>query len=287
MSNRVLSFRAALLLIISSAVIIWPISYWLPLPKYLAVLSTSEYAPFATALRGIVIVYILFLVMNVVSAILAFTRLDYRIRVTLLALPTLALVVAPLLLIVPNAQALNDRSYFTVLQAMYRLLRFTTSPLLITVLFVTLLAFAINSLALVLLSRDKSESIDEMPIRARKTYSILASALSLVTVVSFVSGLFASQNRELDRLACAKYADLEVPEVDEQVPTFLSDVQLFGESAGTDGVKTSMITFAQYSRQYYLLLDSENSGLELDQLAVAIAAARDAITASCTEYSVD
>ena len=73
MSNRVLSFRAALLLIISSAAIIWPISYWLPLPNYLAVLNTSEYEQFATTLRGIVIVYILFLVMNIVSAVLAFT----------------------------------------------------------------------------------------------------------------------------------------------------------------------------------------------------------------------
>ena len=139
MSNRLLSFRAALLLILSSTVIIWPISYWLPLPNFLAVLNTSEYEQYVTTLRGIVIVYILFLVMNLISAVLAFTRLDYRIRVALSAIPTIALVAAPLLLVIPVAQQLPDRDYFTVLQAIYRLLRFSTPQLLVALLSVTLL----------------------------------------------------------------------------------------------------------------------------------------------------
>lgn len=288
MSNRVLSFRAALLLIISSAAIIWPISYWLPLPNYLAVLSTSEYAQFANTLRGIVIVYILFLVMNIVSAVLAFTRLDYRIRAALLAIPTLSLVIAPLVLIIPNAQHFTDRSYFTVLQAIYRLLRFTTPQLLVTVLVVSLLCFALNLFALVLMFRDKSESIDEMPKETRKAYVTLASILSLATVVSLISGATAAQNRALDRQACANYADLAVPENDEGVPVFLSNIQLYGEAAGTDQVKTPMVTFAEKSRQYYTLYYSdEETNVDLDALLEEVKAAKDQIAQVCTEYSVD
>ena len=288
MSNRVLSFRAALLLIISSAAIIWPISYWLPLPNYLAVLSTSEYAQFANTLRGIVIVYILFLVMNIVSAVLAFTRLDYRIRAALLAIPTLSLVIAPLVLVIPNAQHFTDRSYFTVLQAIYRLLRFTTPQLLVTVLVVTLLCFALNLFALVLIFRDKSESTDEIPKETRKAYVALASILSLATVVSLISGATAAQNRALDRQACANYAALAVPENDEGVPVFLSDIQLYGEAAGTDQVKTPMVTFAEKSRQYYTLYYSdEETNVDLDALLEEVKAAKDQITQVCIEYSVD
>ena len=288
MSNRVLSFRAALLLIISSAVIIWPISYWLPLPSYLAVLNTSEYAQFATTLRGIVIVYILFLVLNLASAALAFTKLDYRVRVALLAIPTLSLVLAPLLLIIPNAQHFTDRSYFTVLQAIYRLLRFTTPELLAAVFAVTLLCFAINVFALVLLARDKSESIDEMPKETRKAYAALASILSLATMVSLVSGVTASQSRELDRQSCAKYATLGIPETDEDVPVFLSDVQLYGEAAGSDKVKTPMVTFAEKSRQYYTLYYSdEETNVDMDLLLTEVKAAKDGIALACAEYSVD
>lgn len=288
MSNRVLSFRAALLLIISSAAIIWPISYWLPLPNYLAVLSTSEYAQFANTLRGIVIVYILFLVMNIVSAVLAFTRLDYRIRAALLAIPTLSLVIAPLVLIIPNAQHFTDRSYFTVLQAIYRLLRFTTPQLLVTVLVVSLLCFALNLFALILIFRDKSESIDEMPKETRKAYVALACILSLATVVSLISGATAAQSRALDRQACANYAALAVPETDEGVPVFLSDIQLYGEAAGTDQVKTPMVTFAEKSRQYYTLYYSdEETNVDLDALLEEVKAAKDQIAQVCTEYSVD
>lgn len=287
MSNRVLSFRSALLLILASAVIIWPISYWLPLPNYLAVLGTSEYAQFATTLRGIVIVYILFFVMNVVSAILSFTRLDYRIRATLLAIPTLALVLAPLLLIIPNAQHFSDRGYFTVLQAVYRLLRFTTPQLLVTVLLISLLSFALNVFALVLIFRDKSESIDVMPKETRKGYAALASILSLATMVSLVSGVNAAQGRELDRQACAKYAALAVPETDEGVPVFLSDVQLYGESAGTNQVRNTMFTFVEKSRQYYSLYYSdEETSVDLDALLGEVKSAEAQITLACAEYGV-
>jgi len=286
-SNRLLSFRAALLLILSSTVIIWPISYWLPLPNYLTVLNTSEYAQYATTLRGIVIVYILVLATNLISAILAFTRLDFRIRAALLAIPTFSLVAAPLLLVIPVAQQLPDRDYFTVLQAIYRLLRFSTPELLMTVLIVTLLCFGLNIFALVLTAKDKSEASDLMPKDKRKTYAVLASVLSLATLVSLVSGVTAAQSRALDRDACTRYAALPIPELDDQVRSFLSDVQLFGEAAGTENVKNSMLSFVQYSRQYLELSNLEEPGIDLDNVAEAVSIAKGSITLACTEYSVD
>jgi len=286
-SNRLLSFRAALLLILSSTVIVWPISYWLPLPNFLAVLNTSEYEQYATTLRGIVIVYILFLVMNLISAVLAFTRLDYRIRVALSAIPTFALVAAPLLLVIPVAQQLPDRDYFTVLQAIYRLLRFSTPQLLVAVLAVTLLCVGLNIFALVLMAKDKSEAFDPVPKDKRKTYALLAGVLSLVTVVSLVSGATAAQSRELDREACAKYAALPIPELDEQVPSFLSDVQLYGEAAGSENVKNSMLSFVQYSRQYFELSAVEEPGIDLENVAEAVRIAKGSIALACIEYSVD
>jgi Co/Zn/Cd efflux system component len=226
--------------------------------------------------------------MNIVSAVLAFTRLDYRIRAALLAIPTLSLVIAPLVLIIPNAQHFTDRSYFTVLQAIYRLLRFTTPQLLVTVLVVSLLCFALNLFALILIFRDKSESIDEMPKETRKAYVALACILSLATVVSLISGASAAQSRALDRQACANYAALAVPETDEGVPVFLSDIQLYGEAAGTDQVKTPMVTFAEKSRQYYTLYYSdEETNVDLDALLEEVKAAKDQIAQVCTEYSVD
>lgn len=287
MSNRLLSFRAALLLILSSTVIVWPISYWLPLPNYLAVLNTSEYTLYATTLRGIVIVYILFLVMNLLSAILAFTRLDFRIRAALLAIPTFALVAVPLLLVIPIAQQLPDRDYFTVLQAIYRLLRFSTPQLLFAVLAVTLLCVGLSIFALALIARDKSEAFDPIPKGKRKTYAVLAGVLSVATLGSLVSGIAAAQSRELDREACDKYAALAIPELDDQVPSFLSDVQLYGEAAGSENVKNAMMTFVQYSRQYFELSGLEEPGIDLENVAAAVRIAKGSITLACSEYSVD
>jgi hypothetical protein len=288
LSNRVLSFRAALLLLVSSAVIVWPISYWLPLPNYLAVLNTSEYAQFANAIRGIVIVYFLFMVMTIVSAVLAFTRLDYRIRLVLLGVPTLSLLIAPLVLIIPNSQQFADRDFFTFVQAIFRLMRFTTPTLFYAVVAITLLSFALNAAALVLMLKDKSESFDEMPTETRKSYIALASIVSLATVVALIAGGNAGQSRELNRQACAKYAALAVPELDEEVPAFLSDIQLFGEAAGTDDVKKPMVTFAEKSRLYYSAYNAEeDNSLALASLLAEVRSAKDQITVACTEYSVD
>jgi len=287
--NRILSLRAALLLLLSSAVITWPISYWFPVADFLRALNSAEYSDYAVTLKGIVVAYFLFFVMNLASAGLAFTKLDSRIRFALVLIPSSLLLLLPLALVIPVAQKLSDRGYFTVLQAIFRLLRFTTSGLWVTVIVVTLLAIAINAFASILILRDKTgqvENATDIPSNIRNRYSIYAGILALALVVTALFGALGADKRSLDRQACSNYAALAVPETDQGVPTFLSDIQLYGEAAGTQNVKDSLVTFAQYSRQYYLLLDSENPGVDMDALATAIAVSRDKIVEVCSEYSV-
>lgn len=289
MPNRLLSFRAALLLLISSAVIIWPISYWLPIGDFLSVLNSSEYSNYALTLKGIVVLYFLYFIMNLISAGLAFTKLDRRVKLAVVLIPTALLVVLPLLLIIPVAQKLSDRGYLTVLQAIFRLLRFTTTQLWITVVVVTLISVAINIFAAILLFKDRSVQVvnaTDVTSSLRKRYGIYSAILAFALVIVGVSGSLNSDKRSLDRQACSRYAALQVPETDQGVPTFLSDVQLYGDAAGTQGVKDALVNFAQYSRQYYALLDSENPGVDMEQLAQAIAISRDRIIEVCSEYSV-
>lgn len=289
MPNRLLSFRAALLLLISSAVIIWPISYWLPIGDFLSVLNSSGYSNYAITLKGIVVVYFLFFMMNLISAGLAFTKLDGRVKFALVLIPSSLLILLPMILVIPVAQGLSDRGYFTVLQAIFRLLRFSTTQLWITVVIVTLLSVAINVLAAILLFKDKTGQVEkaiDAPGNLKKRYGIYSAVLACALVIVGVSGLLNSDKRSLDRQSCSNYAALPIPETDQEVPTFLSDVQLYGDAAGTQEVKDALVSFAQYSRQYYLLLDSENPGLDMDQLVQAITISRDKVIEVCSEYSV-
>jgi len=287
--NRLLSFRAALLLLISSAVIIWPISYWLPIGDFLSVLNSSGYSNYAIALKGIVVVYFLFFMMNLISAGLAFTKLDGRVKFALVLIPSSLLILLPMILVIPVAQGLSDRGYFTVLQAIFRLLRFSTPQLWIIVVIVTLLSLAINVLAAILLFKDKTGQVEkaiDAPGNLKKRYGIYSAVLACALVIVGVSGLLNSDKRSLDRQSCSNYAALPIPETDQEVPTFLSDVQLYGDAAGTQEVKDALVSFAQYSRQYYLLLDSENPGIDMDQLVQAITISRDKVIEVCSEYSV-
>lgn len=289
MPNRLLSFRAALLLLISSAVIIWPIGYWLPIGDFLSVLNSSGYSNYAITLKGIVVVYFLFFMMNLISAGLAFTKLDGRVKFALVLIPSSLLILLPMILVIPVAQGLSDRGYFTVLQAIFRLLRFSTTQLWITVVIVTLLSVAINVLAAILLFKDKTGQVEkaiDAPGNLKKRYGIYSAVLACALLIVGVSGLLNSDKRSLDRQSCSNYAALPIPETDQEVPTFLSDVQLYGDAAGTQEVKDALVSFAQYSRQYYLLLDSENPGIDMDQLVQAIAISRDKVIEVCSEYSV-
>jgi hypothetical protein len=227
--------------------------------------------------------------MNLISAGLAFTKLDGRVKFAVVLIPSSLLILLPMILVIPVAQGLSDRGYFTVLQAIFRLLRFSTPQLWITVVIVTLLSLAINVLAAILLFKDKTGQVEkaiDAPGNLKKRYGIYSAVLACALVIVGVSGLLNSDKRSLDRQSCSNYAALPIPETDQEVPTFLSDVQLYGDAAGTQEVKDALVSFAQYSRQYYLLLDSENPGIDMDQLVQAITISRDKVIEVCSEYSV-
>ena len=288
MPNRISSLRAALLLLISSALITWPLSYWFPIGDFLGALNSSEYSKYSMTLKGIVALYFLFFAMNLISVGLAFTKLDGRVKSAVVLIPTVLLIVLPPVLVIPVSSQESKHGYFDILQALFGLLRFSTSGLWATVIVLTLLAAAINVFASILMLRDKAgEAENSVPKNIRNRYAIYAGVLALMLLITSIVGLQGSNKRALDRQACSNYAALSVPETDQGVPTFLSDIQLYGEAAGTKEVSDALVTFAQYSRQYYVLLDSENPGVDMDALAKAIAVAKAKITDVCLQYSVE
>ena len=144
LADRLKHFRAGLLLALSSAVLFWPISYWFPLPEYLGVLGSEDYADYALALRSIVIIYLVFLLLNLVTAGLAATKLSHALKFWLALGPAAIILVVPFLLIIPTALSFPDRNYFEIFQAMYRLLRFSSPQLLALALICTLISVALN-----------------------------------------------------------------------------------------------------------------------------------------------
>ena len=287
MPNRISSLRAALLLLISSALITWPLSYWFPISDFLGALNSSEYSKYSMTLKAIVALYFLFFAMNLISVGLAFTKLDGRVKSAVVLIPTVLLIVLPPVLVIPVSSQESKHGYFDVLQAVFGLLRFSTAGLWATVIVLTVLAAGINVFASILMLRDKAgESDNSVPKNIRNRYAIYAGVLALVLLITSLVVLQGSNKRALDRQACSNYAALAVPETDQGVPTFLSDIQLYGEAAGTQEVSDALVTFAQYSRQYYVLLDSENPGVDMDALAKAIAVAKAKITDVCLQYSV-
>lgn len=291
MSNRILSFRAALVLLLSSAVIIWPISFWFPIGDFLAAVNSADYAQFSGTLKGIVVVYFLFFMLNIVSAALAFTKLDNRVKFTLALTPAIALLAVPLILVIPVAQSpeLASRGYFTVFEAMFRLLRFTTQNLFMGALIITAVAILINVFASILFWKDKSgqlESGPEVPSNLKRRYGFYVAASLVVLVVIGANGYGGATLRSLDRAACNKYIELPLPDQDTGVPAFLSNLQFIGESAGSARVGEAFLFFVQTSKIYNNWLNSEDPTPNGDELLNNVRVAKDAITEACSPYSV-
>jgi len=285
MLDRLKHFRAGLLLALSSAVLFWPISYWFPLPEYLGVLASEEYADYSLALRSIVIIYLTFFLLNIVNAALAATKLSHTIKFWLSLVPAGILLIVPFILIIPTALKFPERNYFEIFQAMYRLFRFTSPQLLALVLICTLIAVALNiRAALMFRSAPHPESISS---KLSTRYLIYAGVSVLVMAIIVSVGAFNGALRSQDRAACNRYAELEVPELDEDVPVFLSEIRVIGESAGNESLQNILINFSDMSRQYLSLLDSEPQGsVVLKEAGELTAKAKDDVARACSEYAV-
>lgn len=284
MLNRIRQFRAALLLGLASALIFWPISYWLPLGEYLGVLNTTEYAEYGIELKSFVALYLIFFILNLITAGLTATRMNFRVKIWLALIPAGLLLVMPFLLSIPIAVKYSDRNYFEVLGAFYRLFRFTKPELLVVVFLCTFLAVALNVTAALIIR--SAADVDKVTDKVRNRYFIYAGAVVAILAVAVSLGSVNAAKRSLDRTQCNNYAALELPETDENVLVFLSQLMVFGEGAGTDAVKNAFTNFSTVSRQYYALLNTEVDETTLTQYQVQTATAKDKVTEVCSEYAV-
>jgi hypothetical protein len=283
--DRIRHFRAGLLLALSSAVLFLPISYWLPLPEYFGTLASEEYVDYQLALRSIVAIYLVVLILNLVTAGLASTKLDNRVKLWLSFAPAVILLLAPFLLVIPTALKFPDRNYFEVFQAMYRLLRFS-SPLLLTIaLLSTAISVGLNVRAALIFRSATAPG--GVPANIRNRYFIYGGVMLLVFAIIVPVGAYNGSLRSLDRSACNTYAALEIPKLDEDVPKFLSDIRVIGESAGNRSIRDNFIKFSDLSRQYFSLLSSEpENSLTLKQYEVVVAETKQSIVDYCSEYGV-
>jgi len=282
--NRIRQFRAAFVLVLASALVFWPISYWLPLGEYLGVLNTAEYANYELTLKGIVAIYLIFFILNLVTATLTATRMNYRVKFWLAIVPAGVLLVLPFLLAIPVALKFPNRNYFEVLGALYRLFRYTQPGLLAMAFICTFLAVALNVLAARMI-RNSAE-VEKLEGKLRNRYFIYAGASVLVFTLVLTLGSVNAAKRSLDRGACNTYAALPLPELDDKIPAFLSELLVIGQTAGNASVQQAFANFSLTSRQYYSLIDTETDDVTLNKYALQASAARDQVVALCSEFAV-
>ena len=285
MQNRLKHFRAGLVLVLSSALSLWVISYWLPLNEYLSAIADPKYKDYLLTIRAFVASYLIFFLMTLVTAGLAFTKISKTIKFYLALVPGALILLLPFLLAIPIAIKYPERNYFEVFQAMYRLFRFTKVDIFITALVITLLCFGLNLLAALIFRR--TGEVDKVNKKFQTRYIIYAGVSVLVLVASGGINYYNSYIRNIDRASCHDYLALPLPELDEDVATFLNNIQVYGEQAGSAKLKSALITFAMTSRQYYAVINSEADDSTLSQFEVAVATAKQNVVDLCSEFGTD
>ncbi|NBR55045.1 MAG: hypothetical protein EBT82_03610 [Micrococcales bacterium] len=87
MLGRLQHFRGAYLLMISSALSFWVISFWWPLGDYLKALNSTKYADYKTYILVMVGVYLCFALINLIVAGLYATRISANLKLLLAVIP--------------------------------------------------------------------------------------------------------------------------------------------------------------------------------------------------------
>ena len=88
----------------------------------------------------------------------------------------------------------------------------------------------------------------------------------------------------MDRKSCQQYSLRELPQLNDDVPSFLSDLMLYGQSAGTKSMQDSFVTFSMISRQYYAALSQNADPQTLSQLEYNVAQSKQTVTDLCSEF---
>jgi hypothetical protein len=285
MQNRMKHFRAGLLLVLSSALIFWVISYWLPLPSYLSAVSSDKYADYQLTIQLFVGAYLTFFILTLVSAGLAFTRLPSTVKFYLTLIPASIIFILPFLLAIPIAFRLPERNYFEIFMAMFRLFRFTRLDLFVAVLVVTTLACFINIFAAIIMRR--AGEVEKVSKKIQTNYMIYSGVAVLVLVASIGINFYNATVRSVDRVACYDYRDLELPVTDKDIVPFLNNIQLYGEQAGSEQLRNALVNFANASRQYYAVMNTDAGEGTIAQFQVAAAQAKVTVTDLCSEFATD
>ena len=285
MGDRIKHFRAGLLLALSSAVILWPISYWFPLADYLVALGDEDYADFKQTLELIISIYIVFFILNLVNAGLSATKLSHKIKIWLSLIPAFVLLVVPVLLVIPIATKYPEQSFSEVFQALYRLLRFTSPELIGWVLFLTVLATVLNVRAAITLKNATNP--ERVPKHLRNRYLIYTGVMALIFVIVAVLGMTNASARAADKKACLDFAALPLPEYNDQVDAYISSVRSIAEGTGSRDLKSFFVDFSDLSTDYLSLTITEpDNSTKLAQYGEAITEIKTVIDQTCSQLSV-
>ena len=285
MGDRIKHFRAGLLLALSSAVILWPISYWFPLSDYLVALGDEDYADFKQTLQLIISIYIMFFILNLVTAGLSATKLNHKVKIWMSLIPAVILLLVPVLLVIPIATKYPEQSFSEVFQALYRLLRFTSPELTGWILFLTVLATFLNVRAA--LTLKNATNPERVPKHLRNRYFIYAGVMGLIFLVVAVIGMTNASGRAADKKACLDFAALAVPEYNDQVDAYISSVRTIAEDAGSKDLKSMFLDFSNLSTDYLSLTITEpDNSAKLAQYGEAITEVKTVIDQTCSALSV-
>ena len=282
MSSRLFHLRAALLLVLSSALVFWVVAFWFPLTDYLVFLSSDDVAKFELILKIFVAIYISLCLVNLLIAGLFATRLPKTLKFWLAIIPAAILFITPFAAAIPIAFMFPERNYFEVFQAMFRLFRFTKADTFAVAIIVILLATLLNVLAAVMVAR--AGEADKLPSKLRPRYLIYTLVVFIIAGSFTAANLVNASYRDLDRKSCQQYSLRELPALDEDVPSFLSDLMLYGQSAGTRFMQDSFVTFSMVSRQYYAALSQDADPQTLSQLEYNVAQSKQTVTDLCSEF---
>jgi len=283
MISRLRHYRAAFLLVISSASVFWVISYWFPFNDYLAVISGEQYKDYEFTIKTFVVVYLTFFLLNLGIAGLFASKVSSTLKFWLSIGSAAVLLLTPFLLTIPISAKFADRNYFEVFQALYRLFRFTKPDTFAWALIFSFIAVGLNIWAAIIVRR--AGEVDKVSAKFRNRYLIYTAVIVVIAGAFSAVNLYVASVRSLDRQSCQNYERRALPQTDEEVNTFLSDVMLYGQSAGSKGVQDAFVSFAMISRQYYAALDSEIDDASLAALQQNVVQAKDTVALLCSEFA--
>lgn len=285
MSDRIRHFRAGLLLTFSATLLIWPISYWFPLGDFLTAINIEDYADYKLALEGIIGIYLAFFVLNLVTACLSATKINYKVKFWLSVIPALFFLATPVLFVLPIAANYPNQTFLEVLQAIYSLLRFNSTQLVWLVIFLSVLSVAINVMAALIFKTATNP--ERLPKHLSNRYLTYLLAVLVIFALTVFISLGSASARDTDRKACQEYSSLLLPEYDDQLETYIVKVRLISSQSGSKELETHFDSFLDLSTDYLSLVISEpDNSAKLAQYGLQINAVRGNIEDFCSELSV-